>query len=45
MDETRAGGMHTKSWSESLKGKDHLEDSGVGVRIMLNFFLIIGGLL
>jgi hypothetical protein len=26
---------HTKLWSENLKGRDHLEDFGVGGRIIL----------
>jgi len=27
--------MHTKVWSENLKGRDHSEDVGVDGRIML----------
>jgi hypothetical protein len=29
------GEMHTIFWLENLKGRDHLEDLGVGGRIIL----------
>jgi len=25
--------MHTKSWSENMKGRDHMEDLGIDERI------------
>jgi hypothetical protein len=28
--------MHTKFWSDNLKGRDHLEDLGTGGMILLN---------
>jgi len=31
--------MHTKFWSEILKGRDHFEDQGVNVRIILEWIL------
>jgi hypothetical protein len=32
--------MHTKSWSENLKGIDHFEYLGVGGRAILEWILI-----
>jgi hypothetical protein len=31
--------MHTKSWSENLKGRDHSEDLEVDGRILLEWLL------
>jgi len=31
--------MHMKFWSENLKGRDHLEDLGIGERIILEWIL------
>jgi hypothetical protein len=31
--------MHTKYWSENLKGTEHLEDVGIDRRIILNWIL------
>jgi hypothetical protein len=31
--------MHTKLWSENLKGKDHLEDLGIDGRTILECIL------
>jgi hypothetical protein len=31
--------MHTKFWSENLKGRDHLEDLGVDGKILSEFML------
>jgi hypothetical protein len=31
--------MHTKFWSENLKGRDNLEDLGIGRRIILECIL------
>jgi hypothetical protein len=31
--------MHTKFYSENPKGKDHSEDPGIDVRIILEMFL------
>jgi hypothetical protein len=31
--------MHTKFWSENLKGRDHSEDLGVDERIILEWIL------
>jgi len=33
------GEMHTKSWFENLKGRDHLEGQGIGGRIILEWIL------
>jgi hypothetical protein len=31
--------MHTKSWSENLKGRDYAEDQSVDKRIILEWIL------
>jgi hypothetical protein len=31
--------MHAEFWLESLKGRDHLEDIGVNLRIILKWIL------
>jgi hypothetical protein len=31
--------MHTKFWSENLKGKDHLEELGVDRKVVLKWIL------
>jgi hypothetical protein len=31
--------MHTKFWSEKLKGRDQLEDIGIGGKIILEWIL------
>jgi hypothetical protein len=31
--------MRTHSWSESLKGRDHLEDLGIGGKIIFEWVL------
>jgi hypothetical protein len=31
--------MHTKFWSEKLKGRDHLEDLGIDEKIILKWIL------
>jgi hypothetical protein len=34
--------MHTKFWSENLKGRDYLEDLGIDGKIILEW--ILGGI-
>jgi hypothetical protein len=31
--------MHTKYWSENLKGREHMEGVGIDRRIILNWIL------
>jgi hypothetical protein len=31
--------MHTKFWSDKLKGRDHVEDAGVDGKIILEWIL------
>jgi hypothetical protein len=31
--------MHTKFWSENLKGRDHVEDLGMDKKIILEWML------
>jgi hypothetical protein len=31
--------MHTKFWSRNMKGRDHFEDIGVDVKIILEWIL------
>jgi hypothetical protein len=31
--------MHTKVWSENLKGRDHLEDQGIDEKIIFERML------
>jgi hypothetical protein len=35
----RMGEMHTKFWSENLKGRDHMEDLGVDGNTILELIL------
>jgi hypothetical protein len=32
--------MHSRFWSENLKGRDHSEDLGVDEKIIVNGFLV-----
>jgi hypothetical protein len=36
--------MHTKVWSENLKGSDHSEDPGIDRKIILEWILEILGI-
>jgi len=31
--------MHTKFWSENMKGRDHSQSQGIGWRVMLKWIL------
>jgi hypothetical protein len=35
--------MRTKFWSKNLKGKDHVDDLGLGANIMLEWIFGKGG--